>query len=147
MNVSPAFMKRTYAALSLLYIPLCLAASVFYIHAFFWKGITNLCGKVWLGLTVLFCAAQLLGLLRQSMAWRRLSTLCAAVICCIQVPAILFWLSLSDGRHTYIWSVDADVVDAVLITPRGALVHLVILLTGATILYCLWKLPRKTKQP
>lgn len=141
------FPKWLYAVLCLLYIALCLAASAFYIRVFFWTYVTKLCGRVWLGLTMLFCAAQLLRLLRQSRACSILSMLCAFLICCIPVPAILFWLGLSDGRHTYLWSVDADVVDAVLITPRGALVHLVILLIGAAILYHLWKLPRKSKQP
>lgn len=141
------FPKWLYAVLCLLYIALCLAASIFYIRAVFGKGATNLCGWIWLGLTVLFCAAQLLGLLRRSRMCGILSTLCAALISCIQVPAILFWLGLSDGRHTYVWSAEADVVDAVLITPQGALVHLVILLVGAAILCCLRKLPRKSKQP
>lgn len=60
MKLSPAFLKQACAVLCLLYILLCPASSVFFIRAFFRKGIANLCGKVWLGLTALFCAAQLL---------------------------------------------------------------------------------------
>ena len=142
MKKSPAFIKRTYAALCLAYTLLCLAASIFYIRAFFWKGTTKLCGTVWLCLTVLFCSAQLLGLLRQSRVHKILSMLCAALVSCIQIPAIGAWLALSDGRHTYMVN-----FSVALITPRGALFHTAILLIGLVLLYYDAKLLPKIEQP
>nr|WP_326185372.1 hypothetical protein [uncultured Oscillibacter sp.] len=147
MKLSPPFIKRAYAVLCPVFILLCLSASAFYIRVSFWGDVTKPCGWVWLALTVVFCIARLPGPLRRFLVWRRLSTLCSAVICFIQILAILLWLGLSDGRHTYVWSVDTDVVDAVRITPCGALFHLVILLVGAAVLYCLRKCPCNTKQP
>lgn len=143
----PPFPKWPYAVLRLLYIALCLAASVFYRKASFGIDAVRWCGHIWMYLTVVLCAVRLLHLIHPCRLYRKASLCCTALISCIQVLAIPFWLGLSDGRHTYIWSASNDVVDAVLITPRGALFHAAILLLGVVLLCHDSKLPATKKQP
>lgn len=146
----PPFPKWLYAILRLLYIALCLAASVFYMKAFFGKHAIRWYGHIWMYLTVVLCAVRLLQPIHPCKLYKVSSLCCTALISCIQVPAILGWLALSDGRHTFYWpawSPHADVVDAVLITPRGALFHAAILLIGIALLYHDIKPLATKKQP
>lgn len=146
----PLFPKWPYAVLRLLYIALCLAASVFYRKASFGIDAVRWCGHIWMYLTVVLCAVRLLQCIHPCRLYREASLCCTALISCIQVPAILGWLALSDGGHTFswpAWSAYADVVDAVLITPWGALFHAVILLLGAALLCHDAKAPAGKKQP
>lgn len=115
--------------LKLVYICICLSASVFYINAFFWKNTTVLCGKIWLFLCVTFCIANVLNRYHKTKFYRFLSIFCISVITCIQFVAAWFWVILSDGRHIFtIFSHQC------LISPIGAIIHIFILFIGITLL-------------
>jgi hypothetical protein len=111
------------------YLLLNMLTAIFYSNAFFWKGITNFCGKVWLGAISIL----ILGLLlykKQHKFSAKLVTTCISFISCIQVLAMFWWIVLSDGRHTFIFA-----STSYLITPVGAMIHAVILFLGVLLLY------------
>ena len=130
MKKFPTFSSRVYVMLCLVYLVLSLAASVFYINAGFWTYLTRWCGRVWLCLTLILCMVRILHRIHPHRSFKICSTLCIALISCIQVPAVGAWLALSDGRSTYFLNSSAT-----LITPRGALFHAAILLMGLALLY------------
>lgn len=142
MKKFPTFSSRAFVMLCLVYILLCLAASVFYINAGFWTYLTRWCGRVWLCLTMVLCLMRILHRIRPHRSFKTCSSLCIALISCIQVPALGAWLALSDGRSTYFFNSSAT-----LITPRGALFHAVILLAGLALLCHDAKLLPNVEQP
>ena len=111
------------------YLLLNMLTAIFYINAFFWKGTTNFCGKVWLG-TISILILSLLLYKKQHKVFAKLVTACISFISCIQVLAMFWWIVLSDGRHTFIFA-----STSYLITPVGAMIHSVILFEGLLLLY------------
>lgn len=112
----------------LFYFLLNILTAIFYTNAFFWKNTTNFCGKVWLAVIGILILGLLLSK-KQHGIFVKLATACISFISCIQVLAMFWWVVLSDGRHTFIFA-----SSSYLITPAGALIHLIILSVGLLLL-------------
>lgn len=111
------------------YFLLNILTAIFYINAFFWKGITNFCGKIWLAVIAILILGLLLSK-NQHKFFVKLMTICISFISCLQLLAMFWWIVLSDGRHTFIFT-----STSYLITPMGAIVHSIILFEGLLLLY------------
>lgn len=113
-----------------IYCTLCLGLSIFYLIAFFWKGITKLCGGIWLITVLLLMLTYYLRKKTNSRILKTIAIGCLVLISLIQLFAAYYWVLLSDGRHTFLIG-----TSAYQIKPVGAILHLIVFLAGIDILY------------